>query len=39
MYITFAVLMGGMALIGWRIAVAVRRRDRELDEQVLEHTY
>lgn len=39
MYITFAVLMGGMALIGWRIAVAVRRRDRELDERVPEHTF
>ncbi|MFT3851459.1 MAG: hypothetical protein QM733_01750 [Ilumatobacteraceae bacterium] len=39
MYLTFAVLMAGMALIGWRIAVAVRRRDRNLDEQLPEHTF
>ena len=41
MYLTFGVLMGGMALIGWRIAVAIRKRDREidLDERVAEHTY
>src|SRR4051812_12534681 len=27
MYITFAVLMGGMAFIGWRVAIAIRKRD------------
>ena len=30
--ITFGVLMVGMALIGWRIAHAVRRRDRAAAE-------
>ena len=39
MYMTFGVLMGGMALIGWRIAVAIRKRDRALDEHVPEHTF
>jgi hypothetical protein len=35
--LTFAVLMVGMALIGWRIAIGIRNRDR--DEQIPEHTY
>ena len=39
MYLTFGVLMGGMALIGWRIAVAVRQRDRAQEEHLPEHTY
>jgi len=29
MYLAFAVLMLGMAFIGWRIVVGVRKRDRE----------
>ena len=33
----FAALMGGMALIGWRIAVGIRQHDR--DEQIPEHTF
>ena len=39
MYLTFGVLMTGMAFIGWRIFVAVRKRDRDLDEHLPEHTY
>ena len=39
LYLTFAALMGGMGLIGWRIAVGVRRRDRELDAHAPEHTF
>jgi hypothetical protein len=37
LYLTFAVLMGGMAVIGWRITVGIRRRDREM--KVPEHTF
>lgn len=29
-YLTFAVLLLGMAFIGWRITLGVRKRDREL---------
>ncbi len=39
MYLTFGALMGGMALIGWRIAVSIRHRDRDLDARLPEHTY
>ena len=39
MYLTFGVLMTGMALIGWRLVVAIRKRDRDLDEHLPEHTY
>jgi hypothetical protein len=39
LYVTFAVLMTGMALIGWRIAVAIRNRDRELTEHLPKHTF
>jgi hypothetical protein len=39
MYITFAVLMAGMAAIGWRLTVAIRKRDRDLDEHLPEHTF
>ncbi|MCU1501642.1 MAG: hypothetical protein JWM12_996 [Ilumatobacteraceae bacterium] len=37
LYLTFAALMGGMGLIGWRIAVGIRARDRE--DRVPEHTF
>jgi hypothetical protein len=37
LYATFAVLMAGMGLIGWRIAVGVRRRDR--DRPLPEHMF
>jgi len=37
LYLTFAALMGGMGLIGWRIAVGIRKRDR--DDPVPEHTF
>jgi hypothetical protein len=39
MYITFAVLIAAMAGIGWRLTVAIRKRDRNLDEHVPEHTF
>ena len=28
-YLTFAVLLLGMAFIGWRITIGIRQRDRE----------
>lgn len=31
MYLTFAVLMGGMSFIGWRITKSVRQRDAILN--------
>jgi hypothetical protein len=37
LYATFAVLMAGMGLIGWRISVGVRRRER--DRPLPEHTF
>ena len=39
LYLTFGVLMTGMAFIGWRIAIAIRKRDRDLEEHLPEHTY
>ena len=39
MYLTFGVLMTGMAFIGWRIFISIRKRDRDLDEHLPEHTY
>ena len=37
LYLTFAILMLGMAFIGWRIAVIVRRRDR--NQPAPDHTF
>ena len=35
--LTFVALMGGMSLIGWRIWVGIRKRDR--DDIVPDHTF
>ena len=39
MYLTFGVLMAGMGFIGWRIFASIRKRDRDLEEHLPEHTY